>query len=136
MIILDSNVWISFLDKNDNQHKKAKKIIDKIDCDIVVPEYVIIEVCTVLLKKTNKKIANGFIEIAFNNQNTEILFCDEYFFNNVVDNFINLDGCKLSFIDIAILYLSKNYKVITFDKNLEKAIKKNRQIKKAGIGKL
>ena len=124
MIILDSNVWISYLDKNDNQHKKAQKIIEKIDCDIVVPEYVIIEVCTVLLKKTNKKIADGFIEIAFDNQNTEVLFCDEYFFNLFVNNFKNIKNKNLSFIDTALLYLSEDYKVITFDKNLEKAIKK------------
>ncbi|NCF75149.1 MAG: PIN domain-containing protein [Xanthomonadaceae bacterium] len=124
MIILDSNVWISYLDQNDNQHKKAQKIMDEIDCNIIVPEYVIIEVCTVLLRKTNKKIANGFIEIAFDNQNTEVLFCDEYFFNLFVNNFKNIQNKNLSFIDTTLLYLSKNYQVITFDKNLEKAIKK------------
>ncbi|MEA2088910.1 MAG: PIN domain-containing protein [Patescibacteria group bacterium] len=123
MIILDSNIWISFLDKNDNQHKKAVKIMEKIDCDIVVPEYVIIEVCTVLLKKTNKKIADGFIEIAFNNQNTKVLFFDEYFFNIFVNNFKSIQNKNLSFIDIALLYLSETYDVITFDKNLEKAMK-------------
>lgn len=124
MIILDSNVWISFLDKNDSQHKKAEKIIEKINCDIVVPEYVVIEVCTVLLRKTDKKTADAFIEIAFNNQNIKILFSNEHFFNLFVGNFKNVQNKNLSFIDTVLLYLSKTYEVITFDKDLKKMIDK------------
>ena len=124
MTILDSSVWISFLDKNDSQHKKAENIMEEMDCDIAVPEYVIIEVCTVLLKKTNKKIADGFIEIAFDNQNTRVLFFNEHFFNLFINNFKNIQNKNLSFIDTALLYLSKTYKIITFDKNLQKAIDK------------
>ena len=124
MIILDSNIWISYLDKNDNQHKKAEKIFRKTNAVIIVPEYVIIEVCTVLLKKTNKETANGFIKIVFDNQNTEILFFNEIIFLSFVNNFENVCNKKLSFIDIALLHLSKSYQIITFDKDLEKAIKK------------
>jgi len=127
MIILDSNVWVSYLDKDDSQHKKAKKIFREISDIVVVPEYVIIEVCTVLLKKTCKETANNFIKIAFNNQNTEVLFFGEFIFNRFINNFKDIKNKKLSFIDTSLLYLSKSYQVVTFDKDLEKAIKKLNQ---------
>ncbi|MCD4706089.1 type II toxin-antitoxin system VapC family toxin [bacterium] len=124
MTILDSNVWIAFFNEMDNQHKKAEKVIKKLNNNqIVVPEYIVTEVASILRFKAGKEVSNDFIKSISDNDDIIILLSDEFFFNNVVDNFINLDGCKLSFIDIAILYLSKNYKVITFDKNLEKAIK-------------
>jgi len=124
MIILDSNVWVSYLNKDDSQHKKAKKVFQETDDSIVVPEYVIIEVCTILLKKTDKETANNFIELVFNNQNTEVLFFSEFIFGEFVDNFKDTQNKKLSFIDTALLYLSKSYQVITFDKELQKTIKK------------
>jgi len=124
MIILDSNVWVSYLNKDDSQHKKAKKVFQETDDSIVVPEYVIIEVCTILLKKTDKETANNFIELVFNNQNTEVLFFSEFIFGEFVDNFKDTQNKKLSFIDTALLYLSKSYQVITFDKELQKTINK------------
>ena len=53
--ILDSNVWIAFLHKGDSQHKKAQRIFARQKEPIVIPEYVIIEVSSVLLQKASKK---------------------------------------------------------------------------------
>jgi len=124
MIILDSNVWIAFFHIGDSQHKKAEKIVRELGFLIAVPEYVIAEVSSVLCLRANKKISNDFLESIFDNENIEILLSDKEFFDNVVENFRNSKDRKLSFIDTALLYLSKSHRVITFDKDLQKAIKK------------
>ena len=125
MIILDSNVWVAFFYKGDSQHKKAEKIVREFGLFVTVPEYVIAEVSSVLCLRASKKISNDFLENIFDNENIEILLLNKEFFDIVVDNFRNLKNKKLSFIDTALLCLSKSYQVVTFDKDLEKAITKN-----------
>jgi predicted nucleic acid-binding protein len=122
MIILDSNVWIAFFHERDSQHKRAEKIVKEISFPIVAPEYVIIEVSSILRFKAGKKISNDFLENIFDNENIEILLSNELFFSNTADNFKNSKNKSLSFVDTALLYLSKSYQVITFDKDLQKAI--------------
>jgi len=122
MIILDSNVWVAFFYEDDSQHKKAEKIIKELGLFIVVPEYVIAEVSSVLCLRASKKISNDFLENIFDNENIEILLSNKTFFDDVVENFKNAKSKKLSFIDTALLKLSESYRVITFDKDLEKAI--------------
>ncbi|MCD6149611.1 PIN domain-containing protein [bacterium] len=124
MTILDSNIWIAFFNENDNQHKKAEKVIKELGSNsVVVPEYIVTEIASILCFKAGKEVANDFIKNIIDNKDIKILLSNKLFFSNVIDNFVNLDGHKLSFIDMAILYLSKTYEVITFDKNLGKAIK-------------
>lgn len=124
MIILDSNVWIAFFYESDSQHKKAEKIVQELGLFVTVPEYVIVEVSSVLCLRASKKISNDFLESIFDNENIDILLSNEEFFNSVVENFKNFKNKKLSFIDVALLCLSKSYQVITFDKDLQKAITK------------
>jgi len=124
MIILDSNVWIAFFHKSDSQHKKAEEILKTIDNLIMMPEYVIVEVSSVLNLRAGKKISNSFLENVLSNENIEILLSDEEFFSGVVESFIKSENKKLSLVDTSLLYLSKSYKVITFDKNLQRALKK------------
>lgn len=122
MTILDSNVWIAFFHENDNQHKKAEKIIKELNTKIVIPEYIITEIASVLCFKAGKKIAITFLKSILDNDDVEVLLSNKLIFNNTVDNFINDNNDKLSFIDTTLLCLSKKYKIITFDKNLQKII--------------
>ena len=122
MTILDSNIWIAFFHKNDNQHKKAEKIIKELNTKIIIPEYIITEIASILCFKADKKIAVIFLNSVLDNDDIEILLSNEIIFNNTVNNFIDDSGNKLSFIDTTLLCLSKKYKIITFDKNLQKAI--------------
>ena len=122
MTILDSNVWIAFFHKNDNQHKKAEKIIKELDTKIIIPEYIITEIASILCFKASKKIAVTFLESILDNNDIEILLSNKQIFNNTVNNFINDKNDKLSFVDTMLLCLSKKYQLITFDKNLQKAI--------------
>ena len=122
MIILDSNVWIAFFHKNDNQHKKAEKIIKELNAKIIIPEYIITEIASILCFKADKKIAVIFLNSVLDNDDIEILLSNEIIFNNTVNNFIDDSGNKLSFIDTTLLCLSKKYKIVTCDKNLQIAI--------------
>lgn len=125
MTILDSNIWIAFFYESDSQHKKAEEIIRKLGAFIIVPEYVVVEVSSILRFNAGEKISNMFLDGIFDNENIDILPSDENFFNSVVENFKNCENKKLSFVDTALLCLSESYNIITFDKDLQKAINKN-----------
>ena len=118
-IVLDSSVWIAFLHNEDSQHGKAKKLMFEIKDQILVPEYVLIETASVLknYKRTTEAIefvrtilkdAGMFLPSNTLAYETGILFCDR--------------KDTLSFIDTALLALSREYRVITFDKALARAM--------------
>lgn len=124
MIILDSNIWIAYLNINDNQHRKAELLLSKIEDNIVITEYIIMEVVTVLSMRVGKQTADSFIDLVTNNQNIEVMSSSNEFFNNSLNNFLKYKKNNLSFVDISLLGLSKKYQVFTFDRNLEKEILK------------
>ena len=122
MIILDSNILIALFNPEDTQHAKAKKFMEKIQGTVVLPEILISEICTVLSQRLTKKAADQFIDIVKSNENIEILFLKSNF-ENVLTFYQDTKKEGLSFIDIYLLQLSKNFIVHTFDKKLDKAIK-------------
>lgn len=118
-VIPDSNVWIAVFRKEDSQRQKAKRVFDELEgAEIVVPEYVLIEVASILKLKGHEREARAFITKTLNSDRgflpagllayeTAQLFCERH--------------DKLSFIDTALVVLSREYRVITFDKALAKA---------------
>lgn len=74
MVIFDSDVWIALLNKNDSQHQKAKLVFESIKENIILPEYVFIEISSVLSLKVGKGVADDFIKIALNNKISECWF--------------------------------------------------------------
>ncbi|HEC30569.1 MAG TPA: type II toxin-antitoxin system VapC family toxin [Candidatus Yonathbacteria bacterium] len=127
MMIFDSNVWIAFLNKSDTQHKKAEKIFASVDSVVVIPEYVILEVCSVLAMRVGKKEADGFMDMIFENKDVKVVLSCPVFFMKTVGIFKDYSKGKLSFVDCALLYFSSEYEVVTFDKCLDKAIKKTKE---------
>ena len=124
MIILDSSVWIAYWNKNDNQHEKAEKVFSKIDNKVVLTEYLVLEICSVLSLRVNKKIADKFLDFALSNSDIELFLSDENHFTGTIKNFNKNKTGKLSFVDCSLLYLSKFYEVITFDRGLKREIEK------------
>lgn len=124
MIVLDSNIWIAFLYKDDALHKEAEKIFGLSEKIIGVSEYVIIEVSTVLSQKAGKETANKFFEMVMRSKDIEVLFADDQFFIETGELFKKSKERGLSFVDYSLLYLSRLYQVVTFDKNLQRVIKK------------
>lgn len=124
MTILDSNIWIAYAYQEDSQHTKALDLIEKITGEIYIPEYIILEVCTVLLYKKQKQAANSFINAVLHGNSTHIMYTSPETFHDTLSCFQSKDKGSLSFIDIYLLLLSQTNIVITFDNELRKAIKK------------
>lgn len=122
MTILDSNVWIAFFNKSDNQHKKAEKVFQETSDSMFITEYVILEVVSVLTVRANKNIANEFIKLIIDNEDVKILLSSEKPFKKTVRTFLDYPKNNLSFTDISLLSLSGKYNIITFDKDLKKVI--------------
>lgn len=123
MIILDSNIWIALLNEEDSQHQRAANLLNRIEASILIPEYVIIEVCTILLIKAGKKISSLFLDTILDNRDIAIQLSNPVFFTAVISEFKNNQQPNLSFVDISLLYLAQQHEVLTFDTNLQKAIK-------------
>ncbi len=122
MIILDSNIWIAFLNVDDVNHKKAEKIFEETKEKIILTEYILLETVTVLSQKVDKEVSDRFIDGVVNNRDIEILPSSEEFLNGVIKFYLPKKNKNLSFVDYSLLYLSKKIKVITFDKTLQREI--------------
>ena len=108
----------------DTQHAKAINIFEATaERKIIVPEYVALEVSSVLAARVTRVLANNFLEIISDNSDIEILYSDRAFFIKTATLFRTSLTDKLSFTDTALLNLSRQYEVITFDTDLDKAIK-------------
>ena len=121
-VVLDTCVWVAFLCDVDSQHSKACKLVETLRAEILVPEYVLLEVATVLRQKKYNAEACAFIEKVVDDpavflpaQNSVYgaarLFCAE-------------KRSTLSFVDVALLDMSAVYEVVTFDKTLAKVMLK------------
>lgn len=127
MILLDSNVWIALFNKEDSLHGQASndftKIIERKE-EIIVTDYVILEVATILQQRAGQEMANSFLEHVLSAEGILLINIDEMAFTQVVE-FFKKDRHKLSFVDASIVILNKNMgvKILTFDKDLTKEIK-------------
>ncbi len=122
MTVVDSSVWIAWLDKDDSQHSMAEKLLEELH-DIVIPEYVILEVCTVLSRKRGHTLAERFLGMALENSDITLLFSKEEFFYKTVDTFKKVCRRKLSFVDSMLASLSQSYTILTFDRALQNIIR-------------
>lgn len=130
MIIFDSSVWVALFNDKDSQHEKAKNLIvsaNKNSRDVIVlPEHIVAETASVLLLKSGKETAVAFLEATIDNFRSKILLSDPELFWGTFSLFREKENKKLSFVDVSLLFLSSKYEVVSFDRELEKAIKKLR----------
>lgn len=122
MTIVDSSVWIAWLDKDDSQHAQAEKIFEQ-EHTFVVPEYVISEVCTVLSRKKGHAYAEQFLTLMLENVDITILFSNKELFHETVENFKAVCRRRLSFVDSMLAVLSRSYTILTFDRALQRVIR-------------
>lgn len=122
MTILDSNIWVAYAYQEDSQHTKALALIEKITDEVYIPEYIILEVCTVLLCKKQKQAANSFINTVMHGKSTHIIYTSPEIFHDTLVLFQSRSKGSLSFIDTHLLLLSQTSTIITFDNELKKAI--------------
>jgi len=121
-IILDSNVWIAFLNKDDSQNAKASELFTKISIEkVLLTEYIILEVATIIKQKRGQEFANRFLLNFTNGTQLKILYSAE-FYQQTIKLFISSSQNKLSFVDTSLVVLSDKYKIISFDKELAEII--------------
>lgn len=128
IIIFDSSVLVSFCNDNDSQHEMALKYEDEIEKMQILPDFIFQETATVLKYKDNPTSASFFVEIVSNNESIRVVSLLDEYHTEFVKEFLNPENKDLSFIDSSLLALHKSgkYKVVTFDKNLQKLINKNK----------
>ena len=129
MIVLDSNVWIGLFHESDTLHKRALAVFQDHKPPYCIPEYVLIEVSTILAQKAGMQIARTFVEMVFDNRDCTVLVADESFCRGVANAFVREEKAGLSFVDISLVVLAKRYEAITFDIQLARRIKKMRDTK-------
>ena len=126
MIVLDACVWIAFLNETDSQHQKAVNIFLDVQEPILLPEYIILEVYTVLVTRVGKTEADTFLSLTADNQDVLILLTDESFFLTVIATCKEQRRPGLSFADTALVVLSSEHTIITFDRRLQKTLQLHR----------
>lgn len=123
MIILDSNIWIAYLNKADSTHQRALKIFQKTNVKgILITEYLLLEIATVLKQIRGYKFAQEFIQL-LTDENISFVESKNFYAKTLL-LFQSLKENKLSFVDVSLLHLSQKYEVQTFDKNLRKVLTK------------
>ncbi|MBI4257098.1 type II toxin-antitoxin system VapC family toxin [Candidatus Uhrbacteria bacterium] len=124
MIVADSNIWIALLDASDSQHEKAVRLVSTFEEDLLVPEYVILEVCTILKQKRRKQLASNFVQKILMDPDIHVAASESTHLARVIDVFCKHEHKHLSFVDVSLFLLAKSHTVYTFDKKLASAIKK------------
>lgn len=124
MVVLDSNIWIAFLNEEDTRHDKAVQLYYAITDDFLVPEYILGEICSILAARKKKQLADSFIVQTQDNEHIELLPSNPQFFAEVRQTFVEYRHHNLSFVDVSLLVLSKLYPVATLDRALYKLLKK------------
>ena len=120
--ILDSNVWIAFFNTKDSTHNRAVKLFQELDLkDIVLTEYIVLEVTSVLKKNEGLSVANMFLENI--TKNLMIVVQDNNLMNETIKIFSQSTRSNLSFVDCSLIYLSQDYIIKTFDKTLANKLK-------------
>ena len=122
MTIFDSNVWIAYLYQSDQHHQKAEKIFSLHQGVVVIPEYLVAEIVTVLTRKGEKALADQFLAMIVDNKDVEILFCTDQFFLHLTTIFKTHHQRNLSFVDMMLLVLADSYHIVTFDQALQQSI--------------
>lgn len=122
-IIIDTNVWVSLFNEQDSNYQKALALKSICFGEQTIPDLIFYETLTILKNKIKDiKLLNRFTGFAHENLDVTI----RLFYENNVDVlklFLNEKKDGLSYVDSLLLFLSKEYHILTFDQDLKKRIK-------------
>src|SRR3989338_238695 len=123
MILIDTNIFISYMNENDSKHKEAVSVIEKIYKENYgrpfISDYIFSEIVTVASVRVNRKEAifagNSLINNMLIIKITEKIFNDSWI--------LFCEDNKFSFTDCTNLAIMKEFgvnKIATFDKEFAK----------------
>jgi len=119
-LVLDSCVWVAYLHTEDSQHKKACALLNGSQVPIRVPEYVLVEVVTVLSQKKQRQQAVAFMERVLSD--ADVFMPAHDVAHETAKQFRAKENAKLSFADCALVVLQQTCEVMTFDRALSRAL--------------
>jgi predicted nucleic acid-binding protein len=126
LIVLDSSFLIAFYNERDVHHKAALRVMERLlegEFDpVLLPEYVFLEVVTVLSARRGLSIAVSVGRTLLNSEEVEFVPCSEYFVATM-DAFAREGRLGLSFTDAAIVAICRQRGaeyVATFDADFKK----------------
>lgn len=123
-IIFDTNIWIGLFVTTDSLHKKSVAALREHETKMkIIPEYILLEILTLLKKQITITEAQHCLNIFLHSKLIEIL-PSIHSYDKTINLFQTLNDKHLSFVDMSLLALSRDYEVKTFDKKLASAIKK------------
>ena len=99
---------------------------DESNSGVILPDFILAETASVLKYKAGFQIAKEFVIFVQDNEDVEIIYTS-FHFNNFIKSFFTTGKNNLSFVDSSLLALSSEFRVVTFDKKLQNAIKKKRK---------
>ena len=129
---LDSSVLIGFFNPLDVHHKQAKIVLAELTKEasvFYIHPFVISESLSILKMRIDKEILKKCEQVLLNDEHFTILE-DFFSFEHDASIWEYFNGKNnLSFVDAAILdyCLENGYELITFDKELEKIYKKQKE---------
>lgn len=121
MTIVDSSVWIANFLPKDTQHTKAVRALGGLK-QVVCPEYVVLEVTTVLRQKGDHETAARFLELLEEGSDVTIVPSSPSLLAATMALVRRNTYPRLSFVDSALVILSGDDEVLTFDRPLARAI--------------
>lgn len=128
-VLIDSNLLVALYNPSDNQHLKARNLIESLskkENEFFIHSLIILEVLTVLKQKSPPKIFKMVKNYLFNPACYTLL--KEKFFLQADDFVFKIfeENKKLSLVDAKIIEVSllNNLALLTLDRNLKTAARK------------
>lgn len=125
-IVLDTNIWVSYVDRKDILHQEATILIEKElekKSFFVLPNYIDVECITVLNRRATFTDSLRWMEFRETADRIERLTFSDEDHDQICLLFSVLKKHRLSLTDVSLIYLSRlGYGIHTFDAELRKSL--------------
>lgn len=125
LVFVDTNVLVSLYNRKDSLHKKALivfKSLSSIKAKLIISNYVLLEVYTILSQKAGKKNAIEFGKLVRKEKPLIIKWVEEKYDEKIWEIFQEVKDKNVSYVDCSVVtqVVSGDYELCTFDQKLQK----------------
>lgn len=124
MIVLDASAVVAYWNARDAHHKAARSLMEDLDAGRwgrgILPEYVFLEILTVLGRRTNPKKAADIGRLLLKQREIEFVRCARYL-PEALGIFRGQDSMKIGLVDATVVAIARGLddpNVATFDRAL------------------
>ncbi|MDD5337591.1 MAG: PIN domain-containing protein [Candidatus ainarchaeum sp.] len=124
-MIVDTSVFFGLYHEHDVHHEEALGIFRRMGENILLSDFMLNELASVVLRKTGIEKANAMLDTLLEMDGLVLHYTTKQEFSEILSLFRNQkNGDNLSFVDCSIIWLARHYgaKVATFDKNLQERL--------------